>query len=181
MSSTFELESYLAKSRSESVSHVALPNELAVESIQAVQRDVIGAMQKLDEQVEKLEVAAKQRYPILQGQDVDMPPRQGRGRQWNSGAQIICRRCNQPEHYARGCAAIMDQQGLRGQGTQGSWHQGSELNVSNMPTVHINNVSSYFVVGEVFETPVSFLADIQGDMWDRLVPENNGMDREVAH
>ena len=75
----------------------------------------------------------------------------------------------------------MDQQGLRGQGTQGSWHQGSELNVSNMPTVHINNVSSYFVVGEVFETPVSFLVDIQGDMWDRLVPENNGMDREVAY
>ena len=75
----------------------------------------------------------------------------------------------------------MDQQGLRGQGTQGSWHQGSELNVSNMPTVHINNVSRYFVVGEVFETPVSFLVDIQGDMWDRLVPENNGMDREVAY
>ena len=61
MSSTFELESYLAKSQSESVSHVALPDELAVESIQAVQRDVIGAMQKLVEQVEKLEVAAKQR------------------------------------------------------------------------------------------------------------------------
>ena len=28
-----------------------------------------------------------------------------------------------------------------------------------MPTVHINNVSSYFVVGEVFETPVFFLVD----------------------
>ena len=81
MSSTFELESYLAKSRSESVSHVALPDELAVEGIQAIQRDVIGAMQKLVEQVEKLEVAAKQRYPILQGQDIDMPPQQGSGRQ----------------------------------------------------------------------------------------------------
>ena len=82
----------------------------------------------------------------------------------------------------------MDQQGLRGQGTQGSWHQGGELNVPNMPTVHINNVSSYLVVGEVFETPVPFLVDmgagvslLQGDIWDRLVPENNGMDREVAH
>ena len=84
-------------------------------------------------------------------------------------------------NYARGCAAIMDQQGLRGQGTQGSWHQGGELNVPNMPTVHINKVSSYFVVGEVFETPVSFLVDmgagvslLQGDIWDRLVPETMG-------
>ena len=65
----------------------------------------------------------------------------------------------------------MDQQGLRGQGTQGRWHQGGELNVPNMPTVHFNNVSSYFVVGEVFETPVSFLVDtgagvplLQGDI-----------------
>ena len=50
--------------RSESVSHVALLNELAVESIQAIQRDMIGAMQKLVEQVEKLEVVAKQQCPI---------------------------------------------------------------------------------------------------------------------
>ena len=64
MSLTLKLESYLAKLQSESVSHVALLNELAVESIQAVQRDMIGAMQKLVEQVEKLEVAAKQLYPI---------------------------------------------------------------------------------------------------------------------
>ena len=64
MSLTLELESYLAKSQSESVSHVALLNELAVESIQAIQRDMIGAMQKLVEQVEKLEVVAKHRCPV---------------------------------------------------------------------------------------------------------------------
>ena len=53
----------------------------------------------------------------------------------------------------------MDQQGLRGQGTQGSWHQGNKLDVPNIPNVHVNNISSYFVVGKVLETPVSFLAD----------------------
>ena len=163
VSSTLKLESYLAKPRSGSVSHevshVAVPDEPPVESIQAVQRDMIGTMQKLVEWVEKLKVATKQRYPVVQGRGVDMPPRRGRGRQWNPGAQIICRRCNQPGHYARGCAAVMDQQGLRGQGTQGSWHQGNELDVPNIPNVHVNNISSYFVVGKVLEIPVSFLVD----------------------
>ena len=180
VSSTLELESYLSKPRSESVSHVASPDEPPVESIQAVQRDMIGAMQKLVERVEKLEVAAKQRHP---GQGVDRPPRRGRGK--HPGAQIICRRCNQPGHYVRGCAATIYQQGVTGQGTQGSWH---ELNVPNLPNVHVNNISSYFVVGKVLETPVSFLVDmgagvslLQGDIWDRVVPENNEMDREVTY
>ena len=52
-----------------------------------------------------------------------------------------------------------------------------------MPHVDINNVSSYFVVGKVFETPVSFLVDtgagvylLQGDVWDRAVPGNTKME-----
>ena len=82
----------------------------------------------------------------------------------------------------------MDQQRLRGQGTQGSWHQGNELDVPNIPNVHVNNISSYFVVGKVLETPVSFLVDtgagvslLQGDIWDRVMPENNGMDKEATY
>ena len=159
------------------------------ESIQAVQRDMIGAMQKLVERVEKLEVATKQRYPIGQGprRGMDVPPRQSRGSQWNSGGQIFCRRCHQPGHYARGCAANMNPPGLRGQDTQGSWNQGTELNVPNMQNVHINNVSSYFVVGRVLEAPVSFLVDmgagvslLRGDVWDRVMPENNEMRKELT-
>ena len=56
-----------------------------------------------------------------------------------------------------------------------------------MPNVHINNISSYFVVGRVLETPVSFLVDtgagislLWGDVWDKTMPENNGMKKEVA-
>ena len=73
VSSTLELESYLtAKPCSESIFHVTVTDEPPAESIQAVQRDMIGAIQKLVERVEKLEVATKQRYPIGQG------PRKGR-------------------------------------------------------------------------------------------------------
>ena len=49
-------------------------------------------------------------------------------------------------------------------------------------------LSSYFVVGTVLETPVSFLVDtgagislLRGDIWDRAMPENNGMDKEAAY
>ena len=82
----------------------------------------------------------------------------------------------------------MDQQGLRGQGTQGSWHQGNELDVPNIPNVYVNNISSYIVVGKVLETPMSSLVDtgagvslLRGDIWDRVMPENNGMDKEAAY
>ena len=81
----------------------------------------------------------------------------------------------------------MGRPGLRGQEIQGSWNQGNKPNVPNMPNVNINNISSYFVVGRVLETPVSFLVDtgagvslLRGDVWDKAMPENNGMKKEVA-
>ena len=61
-----------------------------------------------------------------------------------------------------------------------------------MPQVNINNVSSYFVVGKLFETPESFLVNtgagislLRGDVWDRAMPENikmelKGTDRLVG-
>ena len=151
-SSTLELESYLAKPQPRSVSHIDSQKEPVVESIQAVQRDIMGTMQKLVERMEKLEAAAtQQRFPTMQRVGGSMPSNYGRGRQQSPGGQIVCRKCNQPGHYAHGCATNIDQQGL------GNWNQSSELNVPNVPHVNINNVSSYFVVGKVFETPVSFL------------------------
>ena len=58
-----------------------------------------------------------------------------------------------------------------------------------MPHVNINNdVSSYVVVGKVFETPVSFLVDtgagislLRGFVWDRAVPENTKMELKQTY
>ena len=58
-----------------------------------------------------------------------------------------------------------------------------------MPHVNINNdVSSYVVVGKVFETPVSFLVDtgagislLRGYVWDRAVPENTKMELKQTY
>ena len=141
VSLTLELELYLAKPQSKSVSHIDLQKEPVVESIQAVQRDMMGTIQKLVKRMEKLEAAAtQQRFPTIQTVGGSMPSNYGSVRQLSPGGQIICR-CNQPGHYARGCATNIDQQGL------GNWNQSSKLNVPNVPHVNINNVSSYFVVG----------------------------------
>ena len=177
-SSTPKLESYQVKPQSRSVSHHDSQKEPVVESIQAVQRDMMGTMQKLVEQMENLEAAAtQQRFPTMQRVGRSMPSNYGRGRQRSPVGQIIFRRSNQPGHYVHGCATNIDQQGL------GNRNQSSELNVPNVPHVNINNVSSYFVVGKVLEAPVSFLVDIgtgvsllRGDVWDRAVPGNTKME-----
>ena len=189
VSSTIELEFYLMKTHtwnSSSVSHVSTDVKPAAESIQAVQRDLVGTMQKLVERVEKLELDASQhRY---------QPPRRTRGPPRAPSAPIICRKCNQPGHYARGCAASTglrvggpwNYEGPNIQGTAnttnqpgpragGPWTYGG-LYVPDMQGV---NVSSYFVLGKVFGTPVSFLVDtgagvslIRGDVWNKAVPSN---------
>ena len=67
VSSTLELESYLAKPQSRSVFHIDLQKEPVVESIQAVKRDIMGTMEKLVERMQKLEAAAtQQRFPTMQ-------------------------------------------------------------------------------------------------------------------
>ena len=135
VSSTFELESYLAKPQSRNVSHIDLQKEPVVKSIQAAQRDMMGTMQKQVKQMEKLETAAtQQRFPTMQRVGGSMPSSYGKGRQRSPGGQIICRQCNQPGHYVCGCATNIDQQGLSNQ------NQSSRLNVPNVPHININNV-----------------------------------------
>ena len=132
-------------------------------------------MQKLVERVEKLELGASQQRRY-------QPPKRERGSPRNPSAPIICRRCNQPGHYARGCATNVNQQGSRDGGT---------LTYGGLyiPDVQgVNNVQSYFVLGKVYSSPVSFLVDtgagvslIRGDVWDKAVPSNYKQKLQTAN
>ena len=115
------------------------------------------------------------------------PPWRGRGTPWNSSGTIVCRRCHQPGHYARGCAANVNQQAPRFERSAGNGTYGGPNNVPNMQDVNINNVSSYFVLGFVYECPVSFLVDtgagvslLRGDVWEKAVPHSSGCDSQGA-
>ena len=178
VSSTIELESYLSKAPSKSnsvVSHVTPEEDPVVGNVPPVQEGLLRTMQKLVERVEKLETTMS---PQRQGFN-PQPPRRGRGTPWNHGGPIVCRRCHQPGHYARGCAANVNQ-APRFERSAGNWTYGGPSNAPDMQDVNINNISSYFVLGCVCECPVSFLVDtgagvslLRGDVWEKAVPNSS--------
>ena len=109
VSSTIELESYLPKEQA-TVQLVNDGNDTQPPMpVQAVQQQLLGAIQQLVERVERLET----RPPPSRNREQRMiPPRrpqaQARGRQ---GQPIVCYRCGKEGHYARGCAATGDHSG----------------------------------------------------------------------
>ena len=157
VSSTIELESYLSKTlpKNNSVSHVTDEEDQVVGSVQSVQEGLLKTMQKLVERVEKLEMTVPAQHRGFNPQ----PPRRGRGAPWNPSGPIVCRRCLQPGHYARGCAANINQQAPRFERSAGNGTYGGPNNIPDMQDVNINNIASYFVLGFVYECPLSFLVD----------------------
>ena len=88
------------------------------------------------------------------------------------GRTVICRKCKQPGHYARGCASgrihesntVTDNQISQNQPTQ---------------TVPINGVTNCYLCVLVLGESVSFLVGIgagvsliNGKVWDRMAPKN---------
>ena len=85
---------------------------------------------------------------------------------------IVCRRCYQPGHYARGFAGNVNQQAPRFERSEGNGTYNGSNNIPDMQDVNINNISSYFVLEFVYECPLSFLVDtgagmslLRGDVW----------------
>ena len=158
VSSTIELESYLSKEPSKGssvVSHVTPEEDPVVGGVQPVQEGLLSTMQKLVERVEKLEMTIS---PGHQGFSPQTPQRR-RGITPNSRGPIVCRRCHQPGDYARGCAMNVNQQVPRSERSAVNWTHGEPSNPPEMHDVNINNISSYFVLGSVYECTVSFLVD----------------------
>ena len=137
------------------MSHVTPEEDPVVGGVQPVQEGLLRTMQKLVERVEKLEMTMS---PGHQGFSPQTPQRE-RGTTQNSGGPIVCRRCHQPGHYTRGCAMNFNQQVPRSERSAVNWTHGVLSNPPDMHDVNINNVSSYFVLGSVYESPVSFLVD----------------------
>ena len=104
VSSTVELETYLPKEPSTSVQVVHESYEIQPPTpVQAVQQqELLRAIQKLADRVEKLEIKSSSRNSE---QFVRPPQRfQGQGRR-RQDQRIACNRYGKEGHYARGCAA----------------------------------------------------------------------------
>ena len=61
-------------------------------------------------------------------------PRRGRRTPWNPGGPIVCRRCHQPRHYARGCAVNVNQ-APRYERSVGNWTYGGPSNTPDIQDV----------------------------------------------
>jgi len=142
-----------------------------VAAIQSTQKDLLGMMQKLVQQIEQLEIRP-QKVDDLHPMLVPTPRRQ-----FSQTRQVICYHCGRPGHFARGCAQARRNTtpGQQDTATAGNTGQSGTPN-SNVPqTFIINNVSSYVLSCNIYSTPVSFLIDtgagvslLNKEVWDKL-------------
>ena len=78
---------------------------------------------------------------------------------------IVCWKCKQMGHYARGCASNRQKR---------RWWSPTNKNIYNVPALSVNNVTSYYLQGCVSDVSVSFLVDtgagvslLNGHVWDQ--------------
>ena len=139
--------------------------------ITVVLEELTEKLEKLEHKMAEREKSHKQKGRLYHQQTQKQPQ------------EVICHKCNQPGHYARGCASavaislqaeaealpLVDQ----------VCHSDDAIPNNNACTIAINSVSNYSVCANVFGSLVSFLVDtgaavslVSSEVWDRVKPTN---------
>ena len=186
VTATLELESCLIEIRS---CHDQGNNEVSEQRRQSIQvnnavvadditKHITVVLEELTEKLEKLEhkIAEREKSHKQKGrlyhQQTQKQPQ-----------EVICHKCNQPGHYARGCAsavAISLQANAEALPLVDQvCHSDDAIPHNNACTIAINSVSNYSVCANVFGSRVSFLVDtgaavslVSSEVWDRVKPTN---------
>ena len=154
VSATLEMESYLQPKPSR-IAQVELEpeTESVMASIQCQQKALLGALDKVMERLERLEAKCQEQSKV--------PSRAPSG---SNRKVVVCRKCYQEGHYARGCASQpLPPTSQRDPGS-----------VSLLPVTH-----SYHLLGSVNGIPATFVVDtgasitvVDKTVWDKVNCEN---------
>ena len=114
---------------------------------------------------------------------IEKQPQQRQNRRRHQ--KVICRKCEQPGHYARGCANILPYVASTTHQAEGKvslpMSQVCDSNWASpnddMCTITINSVSNYTLCARIFNDNVSFLVDtgatvslVSSKVWNRIKP-----------
>ena len=170
VTATLEFESYLRTNDTDQSKHQSseptVINDQPLHQLQCV----VDTLHQLQRRLADLEADAVPAPPQTPTRRNEHPLVYKRKASWGRG--IICRKCKQPGHYARGCASGRSVPNTSVVSDKGPQNQQSQ-------TMSINGVTSCYLSGMVFDISVSFLVDtgaavslLNGRIWDRIKPSD---------
>ena len=154
--STLEMESYLLP-RTGQVAQVGVEPEPIIAAVQSKQDSIMGMLQNVMERLDKLE---KQAFP-----------KAGYPEMLSRSNPVVCHKCGQEGHFARGCAS-------RPKRKSGPISNPSRDAIAVVPVSR-----SYTVSGHTNGIPTTFILDtgaaitlLRKDLWDKLPPSKKQLE-----